>query len=79
MPGFFLSLALSSPWSSGEGISVKSTLTRDLLNPGQLLQVQEKQSYQRGVTSSCQTSPFAGNPSSNLHSPLWQPLATCGY
>lgn len=32
-------LALSSPWSGGQGISVRSTQTCDLLNPGQLLQV----------------------------------------
>lgn len=40
---FLLSLALASPWSDGQGISVKSTQTRDLLNPGQRLWIQEKQ------------------------------------
>lgn len=44
--GFFPSLGLSSAWSSGEGISVTSTLPCDLASPGQLLQVQEKQSHQ---------------------------------
>lgn len=45
---FSLPLALSSPWSGGQGISVKATQTRDLLNPSQLLQVQEKQIHRRG-------------------------------
>lgn len=70
--------ALSSPWSGGQGISAKSTRTRDRLNPSQLLQVQEKQIHQRGATSSCRTHLFARNPFSNLHALIGQPPVTCG-
>lgn len=59
-PAFDLAPLL--PPSSGEGTRVKSPVTHDLLNPGQLLQGQEKQSHHRGATSS----------------PKWQPLATGG-